>query len=70
MLLPCISMSVLSNIKNPLPEKVILIQEQLSKNRMIVDNDHKGNIECQVTRFVIRFNTISCILFLMLLHIC
>ena len=30
-------------------EKVILIQEQLSKNRMIVENDRKGNITCQVT---------------------
>ncbi|CAG5128580.1 unnamed protein product [Candidula unifasciata] len=30
-------------------EKVILIQEQLSKNRMIVDTDSKGNIECSVT---------------------
>ncbi|KAI8791779.1 DNA-directed RNA polymerase III subunit RPC2 [Biomphalaria glabrata] len=30
-------------------EKVILIQEQLSKNRMIVDKDSKGNIECSVT---------------------
>lgn len=30
-------------------EKVILIQEQLSKNRMIVDVDRKGNIECSVT---------------------
>ena len=29
-------------------EKVILIQEQLSKNRMIVDVDRKGNIGCQV----------------------
>lgn len=32
-------------------EKVILIQEQLSKNRMIVDTDSKGNIECSVTRY-------------------
>ncbi|ESO92257.1 hypothetical protein LOTGIDRAFT_233244 [Lottia gigantea] len=30
-------------------EKVILIQEQLSKNRMIVDQDSKGSIECSVT---------------------
>ncbi len=30
-------------------EKVILIQEQLSKNRMIVDFDNKGNIGCSVT---------------------
>ncbi len=30
-------------------EKVILIQEQLSKNRMIVDLDNKGNIGCSVT---------------------
>ena len=33
-------------------EKVILIQEQLSKNRMIVDLNscRKGTIECSVTR--------------------
>ena len=31
-------------------EKVILIQEQLSKNRMIVEVDKKGNVNCQVTR--------------------
>lgn len=30
-------------------EKVILIQEQLSKNRIIVDFDKKGNIGCSVT---------------------
>lgn len=30
-------------------EKVILIQEQLSKNRMIVDTDSKGNVQCSVT---------------------
>ncbi|ELT94631.1 hypothetical protein CAPTEDRAFT_178602 [Capitella teleta] len=30
-------------------EKVILIQEQLSKNRMIVDTDKKGNAMCSVT---------------------
>ncbi len=30
-------------------EKVILIQEQLSKNRMIVDVDRKGVVECSVT---------------------
>ena len=33
-------------------EKVILIQEQLSKNRIIVEADKKGNIGCSVTRFV------------------
>ena len=31
-------------------EKVILIQEQLSKNRMIVEADKKGNATCSVTR--------------------
>lgn len=31
-------------------EKVILIQEQLSKNRIIVEADKKGNIGCSVTR--------------------
>lgn len=30
-------------------EKVILIQEQLSKNRMIVENDSKVGMTCQVT---------------------
>ncbi|CAG7837989.1 unnamed protein product [Allacma fusca] len=30
-------------------EKVILIQEQLSKNRMIVEDDRKGGVMCQVT---------------------
>ncbi|GFR17628.1 DNA-directed RNA polymerase III subunit RPC2 [Trichonephila clavata] len=30
-------------------EKVILMQEQLSKNRMIVDRDKNGGITCQVT---------------------
>jgi len=30
-------------------EKVILIQEQLSKNRMIVEVDGKGQLTCQVT---------------------
>ena len=29
-------------------EKVILIQEQMSKNRMIVEQDRKGGITCQV----------------------
>lgn len=30
-------------------EKVILIQEQLSKNRMIVEKDRTGQLTCQVT---------------------
>ncbi|GIY60587.1 DNA-directed RNA polymerase III subunit RPC2 [Caerostris extrusa] len=30
-------------------EKVILMQEQLSKNRMIVEKDNKGAITCQIT---------------------
>ncbi len=33
-------------------EKVILIQEQLSKNRVIVDRDKKGGVEATVTRHV------------------
>jgi DNA-directed RNA polymerase III subunit RPC2 len=33
-------------------EKVILIQEQLSKNRMIVETDKHDNVTCSVTRFV------------------
>lgn len=32
-------------------EKVILIQEQLSKNRIIVDQDRKGAVGASVTRF-------------------
>ena len=40
-------------------EKVILIQEQLSKNRIIVEVDKKGNIGCSVTRCVIH----SCLAF-------
>lgn len=28
---------------------MILIQEQLSRNRMIVEDDRKGGIQCQVT---------------------
>ena len=32
-------------------EKVILIQEQLSKNRIIIETDSKGNIGASVTRF-------------------
>jgi DNA-directed RNA polymerase III subunit RPC2 len=32
-------------------EKVILIQEQLSKNRMIVEQNAKGLYECSVTRY-------------------
>lgn len=31
-------------------EKVILMQEQLSKNRIIVENDHKGDLTSSVTR--------------------
>ena len=31
-------------------EKVILIQEQLSKNRMIVESSKKGSVTCNVTR--------------------
>lgn len=32
-------------------EKVILIQEQLSKNRIIVEQDRKGAVGASVTRF-------------------
>ena len=31
-------------------EKVVLIQEQISKNRMIVEFDKKGLLCCSVTR--------------------
>lgn len=33
-------------------EKVILIQEQLSKNRIIVDQDRKGAVGASVTRYI------------------
>lgn len=33
-------------------EKVVLIQEQLAKNRMFVDLDSKGCMQCQVTRYL------------------
>lgn len=33
-------------------EKVILIQEQLSKNRIIVDQDRKGTVGASVTRYI------------------
>jgi hypothetical protein len=33
-------------------EKVILVQEQLSKNRIIVEADRKGQVGASVTRFV------------------
>lgn len=32
-------------------EKVILIQEQLSKNRIIVEADRKGTVGASVTRY-------------------
>ena len=32
-------------------EKVILVQEQLSKNRIIVDVDKKGLVQANVTRY-------------------
>ena len=32
-------------------ERVVLIQEQLSKNRIIVETDRKGGITASVTRF-------------------
>lgn len=37
-------------------EKVILIQEQLSKNRMIVEVDKRGSVVCQVTRYLTAFD--------------
>jgi hypothetical protein len=36
-------------ILNCIVIQVILIQEQLSRNRMIVEEDRKGGIQCQVT---------------------
>ena len=31
-------------------ERVILIQEQISKNRMLIEKDTKGRFQCTVTR--------------------
>jgi len=39
-------------------EKVILIQEQLSKNRIIVEQDRKGAVGASVTRY---WNLLFCI---------
>lgn len=36
-------------------EKVILIQEQLSKNRIIVDQDRKGAVGASVTRYDLKW---------------
>ena len=36
-------------------EKVILMQEQLSKNRIIIEQDNKGEISATVTRFSFLF---------------
>jgi len=33
-------------------EKVILIQEQLSKNRLLVELDRNGCMTCHVARFI------------------
>ncbi|ESO07623.1 hypothetical protein HELRODRAFT_98395 [Helobdella robusta] len=41
-------------------EKVILIQEQIAKNRMMVETDRKGMFQCSVTRhvvFILLFST-------------
>lgn len=45
-------------------EKVILMQEQLSKNRMIVEKDNKGLISCNVTRYIVFLNIIVIYLFI------
>lgn len=34
-------------------EKVILIQEQLSKNRIMVNKNSKGEMQCEVLRSVV-----------------
>ena len=39
-------------------EKVILIQEQLSKNRMIVEVDSKNMVTCSVTRYALLLSVI------------
>lgn len=39
-------------------EKVILIQEQLSKNRIIVEGDKKGLVQAYVTRLLLLFDII------------
>lgn len=42
-------------------EKVILIQEQLSKNRIIVEQDRKGAVGASVTRYYKISLTITCV---------
>lgn len=41
-------------------EKVILIQEQLSKNRIIVEQDRKGAVGASVTRYCNNLSISSC----------
>lgn len=38
-------------------EKVILVQEQMSKNRIIVDVDRKGFVQAGVTRYACHFSS-------------
>jgi len=33
-------------------ERVILIQEQISKNRMLIEKDSKDRFQCTVTRYI------------------
>lgn len=40
-------------------EKVLLIQEQLSKNRMLVELDRSGSMCCHVARYVARERDLS-----------
>ena len=53
-------------------EKVVLIQEQLSKNRMIVEMDKKDNVTCSVTRYglceVSSLGDVSNVMLLFLFH--
>ena len=51
-------------------EKVILIQEQLSKNRMIVEVDKHGSVGCQVTRYLRRESSMCIYHDCWFLHIC
>ena len=48
-------------------ERVILIQEQISKNRMLIEKDSKDRFQCTVTRYF--FVCFSSFLFYFLLEI-
>jgi DNA-directed RNA polymerase III subunit RPC2 len=49
-------------------EKVILIQEQLSKNHMLVELDRNGCMTCHVARFIAFFFALLIILLIKLFN--